>query len=288
MKKIGFIDFFLNNYHANNYPKWLAEYSDGEMQVTCAYAVQDDPEGGTSNREWSERHKIPLVSSIEKVIGQCDCVMVLSPSHPETHESLSRLALTSGKRVYVDKAFAPDLETAKRMFALAETYQTPCCSSSALAFVSEYEKFDRKRIQILSSKGGGSFEVYAIHQFEPIVAIMGEKPVRVMSVGTEQFPSFIIEFEGGKIAKMEQFMNAPFEIYAGYTDGTHEVALVETDIFKNFILRVIEFFRTGRSVAERWQTMSVIALSDGAREAQKKPFQWVNISVSSTGYFVKE
>lgn len=279
MQKIGIIDFFLNNYHANNYPKWFGKYSKGEMAVTCAYALQDDPEGGLSNKKWSQMHNIPLVASIEEVIEQCDCLMVLAPSHPETHEELSRLALTCGKRVYIDKAFAPDLETAKRMFALAETYQTPCCSSSALAFVSEYEKIDRERIQVLSSKGGGSFEVYAIHQFEPIVALMGQKPVRIMSIGTALFPSFIIEFENGNLAKTEQFMNAPFEMYAGYTDGSHEVALVESDMFKNFIFRVIEFFKTGKPVAEPWQTMSVIGLLDGARQAQKEPFGWVRISI---------
>lgn len=278
MKKIGIIDYFLNNYHANNYPQWFREYSGGTMEFCCAYAMQEGPEGGMSNQEWSEKHGIPLVSTISEVIEKSDCLMVLAPSHPEVHEELSRLALTSGKRVYVDKAFAPDAETAKRMFALAEESDTPCCSASALAFVSEYEIFDKERIQLLSSKGGGSFEVYAIHQFEPVVSLMGKKPVRVMATGTEMFPGFLIEFEDGRLAKTEQFRNAPFEIYAGYQDGTDKVALVESDMFKNFILRVIEFFETGRLVAEQWQTISVIRLLDGARDAKEKPFTWVKIS----------
>ena len=280
MKRIGIIDYFLNNYHANNYPKWIKEYSEGRLEVTCAYAMIDCPvEGSMTNEEWSLKQGIPLVSTIEEVIEQSDYLMVLSPSHPEPHEELSRLALSSGKPVYIDKTFAPDLSAAKRMFDLAEANNTPCCSSSALAFVSEYEVFDKTRIQTISSKGGGGYKVYTIHQFEPVVALMNEKPARIMATGTEAFPAFLIEFEDGRLAKTEQYMNAPFEIYAGYEDGSHEVALVESDLFKNFILRVIEFFETGRLVAEKWQTLSVINLLNGATKAKETPFTWVDVRI---------
>lgn len=278
MIKIGLIDYFLNNYHARNYPAWIHDYSNGRLGVTCAYASSDCTDGGMTNIEWSRKYGIPLLTSAEDVISQSDCIMVLSPSHPEMHDELCTLALKSGKRVYVDKAFAPDLDTAKRMFDMAEKYGTPCCSSSALAFVTAYESIKRDKIQVISSKGGGSFEVYAIHQFEPVVAMMGGKTVRVMSVGDMYFPSFIIEFDDGRIARTEQFAAADFEMYVGYNNGTAEFVRVEEDIFKGFIMRVIEFFETGRLVAEHQQTLAVIALLDAAQKAMENPFSWVNIS----------
>ena len=277
MKKIGFIDYFLDNYHANNYPAWIHDYSNGRLGVTCAYASYDRIDGGMTNREWSERYAIPLLSTAEEVVEQSDYIMVLSPSHPEVHENLCQAAFKSGKRVYVDKVFAPDLDTAKRMFDMAEIYGTPCCSSSSLAFVSSYESIKRNKIQVISSKGGGSFEVYAIHQFEPVVAMMGGKPVRVMSVGDTYFPSFIIEFDDGRIARTEQFATADFEICVGYADGNAELVRAEEDIFKGFIMRVIEFFETGHLVAEHHQTLAVIALIDAARKSQKNPFHWIDI-----------
>lgn len=277
MKKIGILDFFLNNYHANNYPKWFDTYSGGAMKITSAYALTEDPEREMSNEEWSSIHNIPLAESVEQVIEESDVLMVLAPSHPETHERLGQKALTSGKKVYIDKAFAPDVQTAKRMFALAAAFHTPCCSSSALRFVSEYKRFDTSQIQCLSTRGGGNFEVYAIHQFEPIVALMGQKPTRIMSVGTQTFPAFLIEFADGRVARMEQFMNDPFSITVGYTDGTHVTETVETDMFKNFILHVIDFFETGNPIADPWQTVSVIGLLEGARLAQQNPLAWVAI-----------
>ncbi len=277
MKKIGFIDYYLDNYHAQNYPKWINEYSNGSLEVTCAYAMMERMEGTISSKEWSLKHGIPVLQTIDEVILKSDCIMVLSPSNPEMHEELSQLALKSGKPVYIDKAFAQDLQSAKRMFSLANNSGTSCCSSSALAFVSAYEEIDKARLQTLSSKGGGSFEVYAIHQFEPIVALMGSKPVKIMSVGDKLFNSFIIEFDDGRIAKMEQFGAAPFYMYAGYTDGTSISVKAEQDIFKGFILKVIEYFKTGTLVATEQQTLAVIALIDAAKIAMMNPFCWIKL-----------
>ena len=52
------------------------------------------------------------------------------------------------------------------------------------------------------------------------------------------------------MAKTEQFSAVPFEIYAGYTDGTSVSVQAEDDIFKQFIIRVIEFFEMGKLVAD--------------------------------------
>ena len=275
MKKIGIIDYFLDNYHSANYPGWLHTYSGGELAITCAYAKQESPYGGINNKEWSERYGIPLVSTQEELIEQCDGIMVLAPSHPETHEELSRLALKSGKPVYVDKTFAPDLRTAKRMFQLAEDYHTPCCSSSALAFVSDYEKIDKKRIQTLSGKGGGDFEVYTIHQFEPIIAMMDECPHQITFTGNIQHPSFAMKFSGDRIARTEQFAGQNFAMLVGYCDGSDEEISVTDDLFRNFIYRVIDFFQNGKLVAEKEQTLSVIATLDAAKRAMNAPFTWV-------------
>ncbi|MDZ4197914.1 MAG: Gfo/Idh/MocA family oxidoreductase [Kiritimatiellia bacterium] len=72
--------------------------------------------------------------SLEQVVTDCDGIVVLAPSNPEVHERLSDLALRSGKPVYVDKPFAPDAATARRLIAKAGEYQTPLMSCSALRF----------------------------------------------------------------------------------------------------------------------------------------------------------
>ena len=41
MFKIGFIDYYLDEWHANNYPAWIKKATNGEMQVTHAWGMTD-------------------------------------------------------------------------------------------------------------------------------------------------------------------------------------------------------------------------------------------------------
>ena len=103
MKKIGFIDYFLDEWHANNYPKMIKEQSNGEYEVCYAWAKIDSPIGGMTSKEWSEKYNIELLDTMEEVIEKSDVLIVLSPNNPEMHEELCLLPLRSGKRVYIDK-----------------------------------------------------------------------------------------------------------------------------------------------------------------------------------------
>ena len=81
-----------------------------------------------------------------------------------------------------------------------------------------------------------------------------------------------------RIAKIEQFSSAAYEMYAGYDDGTSIHAVADEEIFKQFILSVIEFFKTGKLIAEHKQTLMVMALMDAAKIAIHRPFEWINIT----------
>ena len=94
-----------------------------------------------------------LPPTIEEVVERSDYLIVLSPDNPEFHEELSQLPLQSGKPTYIDKTFAPDRETAIRLFDLAAKHGTPMYSTSALRFASEYRELDRSDIQTISAWG---------------------------------------------------------------------------------------------------------------------------------------
>ena len=115
MMRIGFIDYYLDEWHANNYPKMLKEASDGEMQVSCAYGMIDSPIGGLTTDAWCEKMGIPRAHTIEEVIAGSDALVVLSPDNCEMHETLCPLPLASGKPTYIDKTFAPDGAAARRI-----------------------------------------------------------------------------------------------------------------------------------------------------------------------------
>ena len=122
---IGFIDYYLDEWHANNYPKMLSEASGGEVTVKYAYAVKDKPDGMTTD-EWCKKFGVIKCKSIEELVEKSDGIAVLSPDNCELHEELSRLPLMSKKPTYIDKTFAPTAAAAKRIFALGENVNTPC------------------------------------------------------------------------------------------------------------------------------------------------------------------
>ena len=63
MVRVGFIDYFLDEWHANNYPKMLDEHSKGRYSVTLAYGMIDNPHGGMTNEQWSQTYDIPLAET---------------------------------------------------------------------------------------------------------------------------------------------------------------------------------------------------------------------------------
>lgn len=81
MKKIGFIDYFLDEWHANNYPKFIKDAVGDEFVVAYAYGEIDSPNGKT-NREWADSFGVELLGTIDEVIEKSDVLIVLSPDHP--------------------------------------------------------------------------------------------------------------------------------------------------------------------------------------------------------------
>ncbi|WP_331436846.1 hypothetical protein [Gordoniibacillus kamchatkensis] len=193
MKKIGFIDYYLDEWHAEKYPQWIEDATGGRMKVCYAYGKKD-AEGGLSNAEWCGKKSIELLSSIEAVVDNSDYLIVLSPDNPEYHEELSQIPLRSGKPTYIDKTFAPDRSTAIRLFDVAHKHGTPLYSSSALRFATEYVEADRTGIETICSVGPGRYDNYSIHQIEPIISLMGSEAARVMYIGTAKSPSLLIGF----------------------------------------------------------------------------------------------
>jgi hypothetical protein len=277
MKKIGFIDYFLDEWHAEKYPEWIEAASGGRVKVAYAYGKIDSP-SGMSNSEWCGKKGIELLGSIEEVVERSDYLIVLSPDHPEWHEELSQLPLRSGKPTYIDKTFAPDRKTALALFELSHKYGTPMYSSSALRFAAEYAGADRQGIETIASVGPGKFENYSIHQIEPVISLMGSGAARVMSIGTANSPALLIEFEGGRQAEIRHFgWECPFSMMINDKAGQTKIVKVESDFFASFVQSLMQFFETGVPAVDEAETVAIITIIEYGIKAAATPFQWVEL-----------
>ena len=58
MKKIGFIDYYLDEWHANNYPAWIelaCEKLGVSAEIAYVWAEDPAPEGKMTTAEWCVR-----------------------------------------------------------------------------------------------------------------------------------------------------------------------------------------------------------------------------------------
>lgn len=276
MKKIGFIDHYLDEWHANKYPEWIKQATGGEMEVTCAYGRIDAPQG-LDNKSWCREKGIELLGSIEEVVEASDYLIVLAPDHPEFHEELATAALQSGKPTYVDKTFAPDRRTAKLLIKTARRSGTPLFSSSALRFASEYAAANRQGIDRICSFGPGAYGNYAVHQIEPIVSLMGCEAERVMFIGKEGAEELLIGFSGGRQAEIHHYCDSPFTMTLNYRSDPCVTLKVESDFFSELIRNMVQFFQTGKPPFDSEETVSIITIIECGLKAARTPYQWVEL-----------
>ena len=274
MKTVGFIDYYLDEYHANNYPQWLK----GELEVRYAYGKITSPITGMTSEEWCEKHGMELVGSIEELIERSDCLNVLSPDNPEMHPELCRLPLESGKRVYVDKTFANSKREAQELFDIAERNDTPCFSASALRFAEELEPVDRARLAGLVSEGPGPLDNYAIHQIEPILALMGRAVKRVKFTGTQSLPAGVLEFADGRLSHFSHHgWDCPFAMTLDKTDASTQRIEIVSDYFHRFMEAMARFFLGEDPPVSHEDTIAVIAIREALLKASVQPDEWVKL-----------
>ncbi|MBQ8755561.1 MAG: Gfo/Idh/MocA family oxidoreductase [Lentisphaeria bacterium] len=276
MKKIGFIDLYLDEWHANNYPAWFRGAAlGGEFELGGAWEKRP----GTRPLDvWCKEMDIPAYTSMEKLLEDCDAFCVLAPSNPEVHEELAELPLMTGKPVYIDKPFAPDKATALRLFERADKYNTPLFSSSALRFGDELiAQRNLFPIEAMITQGGGSsFWEYSIHQIEMIVSTMGYDITALNHEVSGSTNQVTFRFRDGRVAAMT--LHPKFGFNAVLT-GKGEIARVAgaTNCFPNLVGTMLKFFNDRTEPFDRRETIAIAALVRAGIEASARSGEWVSV-----------
>ncbi len=275
--KIGFIDYFLDEWHANNYPAWIKEHSNGAMEVAYAYAKIDSPISGVTAADWCAEHGVTLCDTIEDVVEKSDAIVVLSPDNCEMHEELSRAALCSGKPTFIDKTFSPDLDSAKRMFALAEQHGTPCYTTSSLRYAEEYANVVTEDISSVCCWGSGDIDGYAVHMLEPLVMLMKAPAKGVLLTKTEGWYQLTVSFADGRFGSIAGWKPwAPYQTSIKHAESCETVA-VESDFFQPFIAAMVKFFETREIPVEHEETLRIMAIRDAAMQAENEIGEWIAV-----------
>ena len=260
MKTIGFIDLYISEWHANNYPKWIKKAADAlgeELAVKYVFAEQDvSPVDGRTTAEWCEAFGATACASIGEVCEKSDFIFILAPSNPEKHLAYVREVFPFAKPTYVDKTFAPTAAEAEEIFAIAKTYGTPFFSTSALRYATELADITVERTLAVTG-GGSNFPEYSIHQLEMIVKLMGGDFTEVTAEKTEDGYAAEIAFRDGRRATVSY---APTNRFTLTADG--ETFAVASDFFGLLIADVVRFFLEKTVSFDTTETLAVIRLRE--------------------------
>ena len=260
MKKIGFVDHYISEWHANKYPAWLTEVGNAigeELVVWGVYAEEDtSPVDGRTTAEWCEAYGARQYDSMEALCADVDYIFILAPDSTEKHLPYAKVVFPFGKPTYIDKTFAPSLAVANEIIALAEQYGAPMYSTSPLRYAAELDTVTPR--DMATYGGGPELSGYIVHQLEMIVKVMGCDYASTATRETECGWDATVTYKDGRTATMHYVRGfSGFEIEA---DGVRIPLAFK--YFPRLIEDVVRFFRSGKTPFDRAETRAVMALRD--------------------------
>ncbi|MDR3174644.1 MAG: hypothetical protein LBU19_10370, partial [Treponema sp.] len=118
----------------------------------------------------------------------------------------------------------------------------------------------------------------AVHQMEMIVKVMGTGAEKVMGLMNGGNKSLAIRFKDGRGALFNQAAgsSAPFTVSIETGERT-EYRPIESDFFRAFIDSLLAFYETGKPLAPKEETLSVISLIEAGERALAEPFRWIEV-----------
>lgn len=281
MKKIGFIDYYLSEWHADNYPNWIKEANatlGTDYQVAYGWAELDvSPRDGVTTAQWCEKFGVTPCATLEEICEKSDVLLILAPSDPEKHLPYAKVALTYGKPTYIDKTFSPDLAEAKEMFAIAKAHNTPLFSSSALRYATELDSV-ADCCRIMTTGSGKTADEYIVHQTEMVVKKLGLGAKTAMAeLWGEDEVIFRVGYDDGRSAVMSYTQKAsPFTLYMVGKEKT-SWKKVDSAFFPALLTDILRFYEEKAVSFDVAETLEVMKIREGVLKARETPCKWIEL-----------
>ena len=283
MKTIGFIDYYISEWHADNYPEWIEKARKElgiDVKATYAWAEKDVSEvDGKTTDEWCAEKGMIRCATIEEVCEKSDYLLILAPSNPETHLRYAEVALKYGKPTYIDKTFAPDYQTAKKIFDIAKEHGTKFFTTSALRYGSELIAYNGDCTTVTVLGSGASVEEYVIHQVEMLVKCMGvgAEALRGMHSGDQHV--YNVKYKDGRTANLVfcSHYGTP-AAFIPFKDGfKSQYTQVTSAFFYNLLKGIIKFYNTEEVPFDGEQTLEVMKIRDAVIKSLDESDVWITI-----------
>ena len=264
MKRIGLIDYYINEWHALNYPAFLNNVKgevDKDFEITNFYAEINHLD--LSSDEYEKRYGVHKCSSLEELCEKCDYLMVLYPDNPERKFEVIKKVIPYKKPIFVDKTFMNNFNEAKQTFELAEQYHTPLFTSSSLRYANEVVALENVD-SLLVIAPSVHLSDYWIHPLEIVVSKMGTNAIRAKLSKSGVHHMLNIEYPNNKSALIviAEGGNAQDFFISGNGKFKQNLVRCASPYFENEMKDIIRFFKEKKSSFSYLETLEAMKLRD--------------------------
>ncbi|MEH7388078.1 Gfo/Idh/MocA family oxidoreductase [Bacillus sp. JJ1521] len=288
--KIGMIG--LDTSHATAFTKLLNDSSHpfyiggGKVVMACPVGSPDLELSysriGPITKE-VEQYGVQIVDTMEDVAENCDAILVESVDGRVHLDQVSKICQFN-KPIFVDKPFCLNTAEAKKMMELAERYQTPIMSSSALRFAESLTDAlaIKEKGKIIGADCFGPMEIvdtqpgyfwYGIHAIEMLYTILGSGAKHVRSESNKDFDLIVSEWEDGRFctARGNRKGNGDFGAVIHFEKGTEYVLINSSSkpFYASLLKQVLEFFKDGKTRVPLHETLEIIRFIESANESRE-------------------
>jgi len=291
-KRIGVIG--LDTSHSEVFTKTINNKGEGMngFKVVAAYphGSKDIPSALKMKPKITEAVRsegVQIVSSIEELIKKVD-VVLLESNDGRPHYEQALPVLMAGKRMFIDKPLAADLQDARRIFEAARKYNAPVFTSSALRFDPNVQKVVSGSIGRVTGADvytPGEIDAnhldlawYAIHGVEMLFTVMGKgcrTVTRIHQDGTDLVTGV---WEDGRIGTVRAIRKGAANI-AGTAFGEKGIApLGPFSSYDPLIKQIITFFETGVPPVSEEETLEIFSFIHAADLSKQKNGAAINLN----------
>ena len=196
---------------------------------------------------------VEITSSIADLLEKVDCVL-LETNDGRLHLEQAVEVFKSGKICYIDKPVGATLGDAIAIYEMAEKYNAPVFSSSALRFTPQNQNFG----------------FYGIHGVETLYTIMGTGCESVNRMSSDRGDVVVGRWKDGRIGTFRAIIKGP-QIYGGtaYT-SKGAVAAGGYQGYKALLEQILKYFQTGISPISREETIEIFTFMKASNMSKEE------------------
>ena len=291
--KIGIIG--LDTSHSTAFTELLNGDSDDkfvkEFEVVAAYpygskTIQSSYERIPGYIEEVKKHGVEITSSIAELLDKVDCVM-LETNDGRIHLEQAMEVFKSGKICYIDKPIGATLGQAIAIYEMAEKYNVPIFSSSALRYSPQNQKLRNGEFgKILGADCYSPHKVepthpdfgfYGIHGVETLYTLMGTGCESVNRMSSQDADVVVGRWKDGRIGTFRGIKEGP-AIYGGtaYTPKG-SIAAGGYEGYKVLLDQILTFFKTGVAPISKEETIEIFTFMKASNMRTEQNGKIVNM-----------